>query len=246
MVPNGIRAPTSPSLEAQPLAATKAVSASTELGWVLTLAIVSVLSAAIGAVIMVTVMQCRSRMKNVGSRGLCSLCLRVPPDSTSTDMASREESKEPTAVFHSDSSPPVGGRVWTWLTARRTTAAPPQLTTSSVPAENHYTVDEAYTAVGEALYAELDRDSNHTPAYQNTAYTGSDIEPDAPVSSAPSSAYYSDLSSTTVPERTYEAIGMASLMEPSWDGSGEVTHRKHPMSRLAAITETITVPSDYV
>nr|CAD7568279.1 unnamed protein product [Timema californicum] len=177
-----------------PAACGHQMSASTELGWVLTLAIVSVLSAAIGAVIMVTVMQCRSRMKNVGSRGLCSLCLRVPPDSTSTDMASREESKEPTVVFHSDSSPPVGGRVWTWLTARRTTAAPPQLTTSSVPAENHYTVDEAYTAVGEALYAELDRDSNHTPAYQNTAYTGSDIEPDAPVSSAPSSAYYSDLS----------------------------------------------------
>ncbi|KAJ4429653.1 hypothetical protein ANN_21854 [Periplaneta americana] len=117
------------------------------------------------------------------------------------------------------------------------------------PAENHYTLDEAYTAVGEALYAELDRELSSSPAYQNTAYNGSDTDPDAPASSAPSSAYYSDLSCATGPDRTYEAVGLAlntaSPSNSSWEG-GDIAMRRQPVPRLAAITETITVPSDYV
>lgn len=117
-------------------------------------------------------------------------------------------------------------------------------------------MDETYGGVNEALYAELDREStlerdsgslerdDGSPAYQNSAYT----DPDAP--SAPSSAYYSDLSVTTMPDRAYEVVGLATM--PVWDVGGangcngsEMTVRR-PMVRLAAISETISVPSDYV
>lgn len=157
-----------------------------------------------------------------------------------------------TTTFDSGGSRGGGGRVWTWLTTRRTTNGPPQLcaTGQTAPAENHYTLDEAYTAVGEALYAELDRELSDSPAYQNTAYNGSDTDPDAPASSsAPSSAYYSDLSCATGPDRTYEAVGLslatANSSNNTWE-AGDIALRRNPMSRLAAITETITVPSDYV
>lgn len=116
-----------------------------------------------------------------------------------------------------------GRGVWGWLTRRSAVPAVP-----TVPAVNHYTMEEAYAAVGEALYAELDR-----PAYQNTGYV-SDVEQ---VSSAPSSAYYSDLSTG---DRTYEAVGQTGLWEV-----GDV-RRQAPPPRLAAITETLSVPSDYV
>lgn len=104
-------------------------------------------------------------------------------------------------------------------------------------------MEEAYSGVEEALYAELDRDStadrdSNSPAYQNSAYT----DPDAPVSSAPSSAYYSDLSVTTVPDRAYEVVGLSTL--PMWDSSG--IELKRQTARLAAISENISVPSDYV
>lgn len=51
-----------------------------------------------------------------------------------------------------------GGGVWGWLSRR-----PPAPPVPTAPAVNLYTMEEAYAAVGEALYAELDR-----PAYQNT------------------------------------------------------------------------------
>lgn len=102
-------------------------------------------------------------------------------------------------------------------------------------------MDETYNGVGEALYAELDREStvdSNSPAYQNSAYT----DPDAP--SAPSSAYYSDLSVTTVPDRAYEVVGLSTL--PVW-----ITHDRNgnsgpPPIRLASISEAVSVPSDYV
>lgn len=128
--------------------------------------------------------------------------------------------------------------VWSWL-SRRTHNAPPQLDPPPTsPAENHYThMDETYSGVGEALYAELDRESTlDSPAYQNSAYT----DPDAP--SAPSSAYYSDLSVNTGPDRAYEVVGLATM--PVWEGSDASLRR--PAPRLAAISETVTVPSDYV
>lgn len=122
-----------------------------------------------------------------------------------------------------------GGGVWSWLTRKKPPAPMLAASVPSVPpVGNHYTLDEAYTAVGEALYAELDR-----PAYQNTSYI-SDAEP---ISSAPSSAYYSDLSNT---DRTYEIPAQTGLWEMV-----EIPPRRQP-PRLAAITETITVPSDYV
>lgn len=224
-----------------------------KISWALTLAIVSILSAAIGAVIMVTVLQCRNRLKTVGSSGLCSLCTRSPsPAATPAGNAQERiqhhetaNNKDVTAAFDNRDG---GGRVWTWLTNRRTSPGPTQLSSPAptAPAENHYTLDEAYTAVGEALYAELDRESSSSPAYQNTAYNGSDTDPDAPPSSAPSSAYYSDLSCATAPDRTYEAVGVAMSSNPSTSWDSEVALRRHPIPRLAAITETITVPSDYV
>lgn len=109
-------------------------------------------------------------------------------------------------------------------------------------------MEDAYNSVGEALYAELDRESSadgdrdsNSPAYQNSAYT----DPDAPTSSAPSSAYYSDLSTTTAPDRPYEIVGLVTM--PTWDpnGGNNVDLRRIP-PRLAAISENVSVPSDYV
>lgn len=135
--------------------------------------------------------------------------------------------------------------VWSWL-SRKSTGNQSQLDSRTSPAENHYThMEETYNGVGEALYAELDREStpdSNSPAYQNGAYT----DPDAP--SAPSSAYYSDLSVTTMPDRAYEVVGLSTL--PVWDlnrnGNSEDGGSKRPPPRLAAISETVSVPSDYV
>lgn len=91
------------------------------------------------------------------------------------------------------------------------------------------------------------------------------------VSSAPSSAYYSDLSVTAVPsgsntnERAYEIVGLTVMNQPlpNWDGGGgtvmaataphlaataEGMSSQRRIPRLAAINETstTTVPSDYV
>lgn len=67
--------------------------------------------------------------------------------------------------------------VWTWLGQRRVSGGPDPLSQpSSSPAENHYThMDDSYNPeLGEALYAELDRESMQSggnPSYQNTAYS---------------------------------------------------------------------------
>lgn len=54
---------------------------------------------------------------------------------------------------------------------------------------------------------ELDEEGEERqPSYQNTAYTGSDNEPEIPtLGSAPSSAYYSDLSSSSANPQTHTA-----------------------------------------
>lgn len=150
--------------------------------------------------------------------------------------------------------------VWTWLSNRRSSASPDQIgPPSASPAENHYThMDDAYSPVGvvdEALYAELDRESirSANPSYQNTAYSQcGENDQDVPmVSSAPSSAYYSDLSTTGTTsnnDRGYEVVGLTHLSAPmpNWDttDSGGSSGRRPP--RLAAINESTTVPSDYV
>ena len=88
------------------------------------------------------------------------------------------------------------------------------------------------------------------------------------VSSAPSSAYYSDLSVTAMPggtsgsDRAYEIVGLTVMSQPlpNWEAAtapmAETTAGTNPVAaqrripRLAAINETSTsantVPSDYV
>ncbi|GLV33862.1 uncharacterized protein CBL_11254 [Carabus blaptoides fortunei] len=206
-----------------------------ELSWVLTLVIVSVISAAIGAVIMIIFIHCKSRMKNGATdprpqNGQADTMTRIrPPISTPSEPTDKDVSSD---VYAPQTT---HGGVWSWLTSRRSAVPSSQLTSApGSPAENHYThMDENYSSVGEALYAELDRD----PAYQNSAYT----DPDLPTSSAPSSAYYSDLSVTTNPDRAYEVVGLNTI--PCWEGAPGV---RAPPARLAAISETVNMPSDYV
>ncbi|KAI9588397.1 hypothetical protein GQX74_004242 [Glossina fuscipes] len=136
---------------------------------------------------------CRNNRNNGGTNGRASLSAKHSADSI----------RRPTS----------NSGVWTWLGgSRRSSEGPDQIgPPSSSPAENHYThMDDAYSPVGvsEALYAELDRESvrSANPSYQNTGYSQcgdkynyQPNEQDIPmvVSSAPSSAYYSDLSLTS-------------------------------------------------
>ncbi|KAF3424088.1 hypothetical protein E2986_12342 [Frieseomelitta varia] len=85
------------------------------------------------------------------------------------------------------------------------------------------------------------RNGDH-PSYQNTAYTGSDAEPDGPtLSSAPSSAYYSDLSSNSANQQMPAAASSGSNTNLHLNPQGLET----PQYRLAAINES-SVPSDYI
>ncbi|XP_037934597.1 uncharacterized protein LOC119668966 isoform X2 [Teleopsis dalmanni] len=245
-----------------------------ELGWAFTLIIVSIISALIGAIIMVIVLRCR-RIKSANGNGG-----RPQPWWCRNNRNGSQNGRSTLSVKHPSDSirrPTSNSGVWTWLGgSRRSSVGPDQIgPPSSSPAENHYThMDDAYSPVGvsEALYAELDRESvrSANPSYQNTAYSQCEDyhyqqhEQDIPmvVSSAPSSAYYSDLSVTAMPggggnERAYEIVGLTVMSQPlpNWDSGGRdtgssetalATQRRMP--RLAAINETstTTVPSDYV
>nr|CAH7749143.1 unnamed protein product [Callosobruchus chinensis] len=175
-------------------------------------------------------------------------------------------------AHHHNHQTAVNG-VWSWL-ARRSSGCQAHnqqfSSPATLPVENHYThMEDGYNSVSgrapstvpagdeDALYAELDRSaspspSDASPAYQNSAYA----DPDAPPS-APSSAYYSDLSTHTAgaaampppplppsqqqqssSERAYEVVGLATLHPACWGDSGR--------SKLEAISEHGTVPSDYV
>ncbi|XP_029171060.1 TSC22 domain family protein 1 [Nylanderia fulva] len=88
------------------------------------------------------------------------------------------------------------------------------------------------------------RNSEH-PSYQNTAYTGSDAEPDGPtLSSAPSSAYYSDLSSNSVNQQM-PTTAVSSTTTTTTTTTNLHQNLDAPQYRLAAINEN-TVPSDYI
>lgn len=132
--------------------------------------------------------------------------------------------------------------VWSWLTSRQA-HTPKQLNTPTLPVENHYThMNEAYGGPDDVLYAELDSNIDYnTHARQNSAYNDND----ASTSSAPSSAYYSDLSVSAMPDRTYEVIGGNNSY---WDGQYQenVNNQKQISNRLTAISETCPMPSDYV
>ncbi|KAJ1523616.1 hypothetical protein ONE63_001459 [Megalurothrips usitatus] len=235
-----------------------------ELGWVMTLAVVSLLSAAIGAAVMVTVLHCRSRLAGFGSAGLCTLCVSrshagrvsapTSPLAGGHGTPGSEDKEAPAGVGGApqDVSGPLlalwrgrgrtGGAPWPWR--RRESPKGPGGPTCKGPApENHYTLEElAYSgaASDEALYAELDRPSvRGVPAYQyqNAQPIPLPMSPPchcgqglgqgaAPVvavdsPSAPSSAYYSDLSA---PDRTYEAVGvgmpcLSLQVNPHWEAA---------------------------
>lgn len=80
------------------------------------------------------------------------------------------------------------------------------------------------------------------PSYQNTAYTGSDVELDGQLlSSAPSSAYYSDLSSNSNNHNTSSNCMTLPITMNS------INHEQTIHYRLASINETTTTtPSDYI
>ncbi|XP_039967018.1 uncharacterized protein LOC120778986 isoform X1 [Bactrocera tryoni] len=247
-----------------------------ELGWAFTLIIVSIISALIGAIVMVIVLRCRRIKSANGNAG------RTQPWWCRNNRNGGSNGRSTLSIKHQADSirrrPNSNSGVWSW--SRRSSASPDQIgPPSSSPAENHYThMDDAYSPVNEALYAELDRESvrSANPSYQNTAYSQcgekynfQQHEQDIPmvVSSAPSSAYYSDLSVTAMPgggnERAYEIVGLTVMSQPlpNWEGSSggggvlgvgvggtmgplgsggpnEASQRRIP--RLAAINETST------
>ncbi|KAH8380586.1 hypothetical protein KR009_011572 [Drosophila setifemur] len=212
-----------------------------ELGWAFTLIIVSIISALIGAIVMVIVLRCR-RIKSANANG------GRPQPWWCRNNRNGGQNRSPISIKHSADSirrPTSNSGVWTWLGgSRRSSAGPDQIgPPSTSPAENHYThMDDAYSPVGvsEALYAELDRESvrSANPSYQNTAYSQcgekynfQGHEQDIPmvVSSAPSSAYYSDLSVTAMPggasgsnQGAYEIVGLNVMSQPlpNWEGHG--------------------------
>ncbi|XP_031631561.1 uncharacterized protein LOC116345920 isoform X2 [Contarinia nasturtii] len=234
------------------------ISAAGELGWTFTLIIVSIISALLGAIIMVIVLRCKriNSPNTNGSRKLPSWWSRVNRSNMSADAARNITIKQTVDNIRPGSHVNSNSGVWTWLSTRRPSSSPiDQIGASSgSPVENHYThmMDDAYSPepTDEALYAELDRESirSGNPSYQNTAYSQFG-EHDMPiVSSAPSSAYYSDLSTTgnNVGDRCYEVVGMTHLSAPMphWECSDTNSNGRRP-PRLAAINES-SVPSDYV
>ncbi|KAH8304021.1 hypothetical protein KR018_005918 [Drosophila ironensis] len=216
-----------------------------ELGWAFTLIIVSIISALIGAIVMVIVLRCR---RDKDTTIVCPLAGGRPQPWWCRNNRNGAQNRSPISIKHSVDSirrPTSNSGVWTWLGgSRRSSAGPDQIgPPSTSPAENHYThMDDAYSPVGvsEALYAELDRESvrSANPSYQNTAYSQcgekynfQGHEQDIPmvVSSAPSSAYYSDLSVTAMPggasgsnQGAYEIVGLNVMSQPlpNWDHHG--------------------------
>ncbi|CAO1413058.1 unnamed protein product [Diamesa hyperborea] len=109
---------------------------------------------------------------------------------------------------------------------------------------------------GEALYAELDHESigsGTNPSYQNTMTYNE--ENDVPfVSSAPSSAYYSDLSNSNALTDRGGGGGVYEIVGNNLDGTNSMNSTNIVLSNrpnrlsLSAINETTTpsAPSDYV
>ncbi|XP_044014449.1 probable serine/threonine-protein kinase DDB_G0272282 isoform X2 [Aphidius gifuensis] len=154
--------------------------ASGEFGWLLTLVIVSLISAAIGAVVMVTLLHCR-RMKSSGGRANCCGVddesnpqealgggaggvaggVSVIPDRPPLELDKlppyHDVTPTPVLYFY-----PSGHNVWSWLGSRRGGGTAGVVTTPlnlpqhrcqiNIPVENHYT----HMQTDEALYAELD------------------------------------------------------------------------------------------
>ncbi|XP_065216071.1 uncharacterized protein LOC135842507 isoform X2 [Planococcus citri] len=204
---------------------------------VVTLTIVSILSALLGAVIMIVLLNCKSRFNPAGSHRTFFCLGRRRYDRPRVTVAnngiSLQNNKDVDEQYTGSGTPKIR-QPWLMLNrARKTT--PVQLTTSvkSAPATNHYTMEEAYTSINEAVYTELDRIPS--PAYQNSGYM---IETDnEPVSSAPSSAYYSDISA----QGTYEMVGQTTVV---WNSENlRPPIRRQPQRHFI---EDATVHSNYI
>ncbi|XP_071446202.1 uncharacterized protein [Hetaerina americana] len=137
-----------------------------EFGWVLALIIVSIVSAVIGAIIMVTVIQCRNRLKNIRSRGVCSLCRTVggSPEGQGTNVGATEVHGDdankgqaysrasavsslalpPTPPISSPPQTSIGHGVWAWLTTRRSGRYNHE-PSPHVERRHHYTPENHYT-----------------------------------------------------------------------------------------------------
>lgn len=124
---------------------------------------------------------------------------------------------------------------WLMLNRLRRPSPVQMLSTSanSTPIGNHYTVEETYTSINEAVYTELD--SAPTPVYQNCGYT-LEVEGEA-VSSAPSSAYYSDISA----QGTYEMIGQTG----NWNAESRALRRPANV-KYSSADESVSVHSNYI
>lgn len=215
------------------------VENSSFLGWILTLVVVSLMSALVGAAIMIVVLRLRRRLKRAHLNG--QSCQNASNNQTIRPPINIPSDKPVINAITPANFPNVcnsNNGVWSWL-SRRSGTDPIQLVNFPCSqVENHYTHMEDGTYNDEALYAELDRESTTDRdietgnSYQNSGYA----DPDAQISSAPSSAYYSDLSNTTNPDRAYEIVNS---MPVPWD-AGEKRHR------LAAISENVNVPSEYI
>ncbi|XP_059489118.1 uncharacterized protein LOC132204556 isoform X2 [Neocloeon triangulifer] len=237
-----------------------------EFGWALTLVLVAFLSAVIGAVVTVTMLQCR-RMKGLQS-GCCASDeeedLRGGRTSSSTPENQNPFADENKTPPLPSTRTPRGGGFWRRIFKRNPISVrghcesslqrrPPRRLCPTAPPtnENHYTVTRSpapdssssvYTtsyAGEEALYAELERAAD--PAYQNTGYQNPpEVESEAPPS-APSSAYYSDLSCG--PDRMYEAVGDG--VPSTWNAQTLEAFRHHDLIMTTSLA-TKTVPSDYI
>ncbi|KAL1516678.1 hypothetical protein ABEB36_000559 [Hypothenemus hampei] len=163
-----------------------------ELGWVVTLIIVSFTSALIGAVVMIAIMHCKKSKTSPINEAECGGAISLDQQETVTSHNKNAPAQ----------TPPISSGLWAWLNVRRVMATSPS-NLDNLPSaqvmENHYT---QYNSVQEAVYDELDREKSDeenesAQNYENSPYV---------IQSAPSSAYYSDLSCAAMPESTYELV----------------------------------------
>ncbi|XP_025072918.1 midnolin homolog isoform X2 [Pogonomyrmex barbatus] len=292
-----------------------------ELGWVLTLVIVSLVSAGIGAVVMMTLLHCR-RIKSAGGRGhnvwswlgsrrgggtpgVVTTPLSLPQHRRAmnlpvenhythmqTDEALYAELDSQAASYASDLQLQMRGSSTYGTTSggqddeyheldaarlhRHYGGSDGSLQTDTLRTRHSKRIQEPdyemyengpSTPVPPGQHQHHHRHHHHHnhhhhhqelrigsrnsehPSYQNTAYTGSDAEPDGPtLSSAPSSAYYSDLSSnSTNQQMSASTIPSATVTTTTTTTSLHLNPQnlETPQYRLAAINEN-TVPSDYI
>lgn len=218
-----------------------------EFGWIGTLIAVSLLSALTGAIVMITIIRCKIKLKNAfHSSGIACFQRNGDRNDATVQLSNRTTNGRNSKPVENDYQLPDEKRErykrvrpWTWL-SKKSTAAPSQLRSLAPSApDNHYTFEESYPNNGEALYAELDQETGNDPAYQNAAYTGTEGNSDFQLSSVSSGPYYSQLSDPLT-NRTYETVCL-----PEKDASWEDLQYSPRVKRYKT-KKPITVPSDYI